>query len=66
MVVSVLSRWAEALRSETKKHRDVLTKLEENIMAKIAEGKPAHNSTFSSLESKACGRSSINTARPQP
>jgi len=25
-----LSRWAEALRSEIKKHRDLLSKLEEN------------------------------------
>jgi len=43
-VIRGLPRWAEALRSEIKKHRDLLTKLEEKLHKNDSRKKASHSS----------------------
>jgi len=65
-VIRGMPRWAEALRSEIKKHRDFLTKLKEQQHNKESRKKASAQRLSSSLESRGCEGSLINVTRPLP
>jgi hypothetical protein len=65
-VVRGMPRWAEDLRSEIKKHRDLLTKLEKNSTKMTAARRQVRSSVCLSLESRGFEGSLINIARPLP
>jgi len=56
----------EALRSEIKKHRDLLSKSKRNTTKFTAARRRVRSSLSLSLESRGCEGSLINIARPLP